>query len=232
MPRVQHIDRRCRLHTLSETVRGGDLIEQTSLQQRLQDAAARPDVVAAFRAARAGFLAGRRLEMKELALELGVNRATLFRWVGGRDELLGEVIWSVAEPTLRRAAAAAPGRGARRIATALGDFAHATNTSDAFRQFLLREPERALRLLTTRAGSVQRRIVAVIEELLTEEISAGALDPLLPVPELALLLARITETFIYTDVISGAEPDAARVVQASLVLLGERPEQQVSERTS
>ncbi|MFF2086006.1 QsdR family transcriptional regulator [Nocardia sp. NPDC058176] len=199
-------------------------MEQTALGQRLAEVAARPDAVTAFRAARAGFLAGRRLEMKELAVELGVNRATLFRWVGGRDELLAEVIWSVAEPTLRRAAEAAHGRGARRIATALGDFAHATNTSDAFRQFLQREPERALRLLTTTAGSVQRRIVAVIAELLTEEIAAGELDPPLPVPELALLLSRITETFIYTDVIIGEEPDADKVVRASLVLLGERPE--------
>ncbi|MEV0851613.1 QsdR family transcriptional regulator [Nocardia fluminea] len=201
------------------------MIEQTALEKRLQDAAARPDAVSAFRAARAVFLAGHRLEMKELAVALGVNRATLFRWVGGRDELLSEVIWSVAEPTLRRAAAAAPGHGAYRIATTLGDFAQATNTSHAFRQFLLREPERSLRLLTTRAGSVQRRVVAIVEELLAEEISAGNLDPLLPVSELALLLVRITETFIYTDVISGEEPDAARVVRASLVLLGERPEQ-------
>lgn len=201
------------------------MIEQTALEKRLAEAAARPDAVSAFRAARAVFLAGHRLEMKELALALGVNRATLFRWVGGRDELLAEVIWSITEPTLRRAAAAAPGHGAHRIATILGDFAHATNTSYAFHEFLVREPERALRLLTTRAGSVQHRFVAIVEDLLAEEISAHQLDPLLPVPELALLLARITETFIYTDVISGAEPDAARVVQASLVLLGERPEQ-------
>lgn len=201
------------------------MTEQTTLGQRLADIAARPDVITAFKAARSGFLAGRRLEMKELADELGVNRATLFRWVGGRDELLSEVIWSVAEPTLRRAVAAAPGHGARRIATVLGVFAQAVNTSDAFRQFLRREPERALRLLTTRAGSMQRRFVAFIADLLTEEISAGTLDPPLPVPELALLLSRITETFIYADVISGEEPDAAKVVQASLVLLGERPEQ-------
>ncbi|MEV6058729.1 QsdR family transcriptional regulator [Nocardia asteroides] len=199
--------------------------EQTALGQRLDDLAARPDAIAAFKAARSGFLAGRRLEMKELADELGVNRATLFRWVGGRDELLAEVIWSVADPTLRRATAAATSTGARRIATVLGDFAQAVNDSDAFRQFLRREPERALRLLTTTAGSVQRRFVGVISALLTEAISAGELDPPLPVPELALLLARITETFIYADVISGEEPDAAKVVQASLVLLGERPEQ-------
>lgn len=198
-------------------------MERTALEQRLAALAARPDASTAFRTARAGFLAGRRLEMKELADELGVNRATLFRWVGGRDELLAEVIWSVAEPTLRRAAAAAPGHGAHRVATALGDFAHATNTSAAFRQFLQREPERALRLLTTTASSVQRRFVAMITDLLTAEIAAGHLDPPLPVPELALLLARITQTFIYTDVIIGEEPDAEKVVRASLVLLGERP---------
>ncbi|MFB7875654.1 QsdR family transcriptional regulator [Nocardia sp. NPDC056064] len=197
--------------------------EQTTLGQRLDDLAARPDAITAFKAARSGFLAGRRLEMKELAEELGVNRATLFRWVGGRDELLAEVIWSVAEPTLRRAVAATDTRGVQRIATVLGDFAQAVNTSDAFRQFLRREPERALRLLTTTAGSVQRRFVAVIAELLTEAVTAGELDPPLPVPELALLLARITETFIYTDVISGEEPDAAKVVQASLVLLKGKP---------
>ncbi|MGW4633256.1 QsdR family transcriptional regulator [Nocardia sp. NPDC004415] len=197
--------------------------EQTTLGQRLDDLAARPDAITAFKAARSGFLAGRRLEMKELAEELGVNRATLFRWVGGRDELLAEVIWSVAEPTLRRAVAATDTRGVQRIATVLGDFAQAVNTSDAFRQFLRREPERALRLLTTTAGSVQRRFVAVIAELLTEAVTAGELDPPLPVPELALLLARITETFIYADVISGEEPDAAKVVQASLVLLKGKP---------
>ncbi|MGS2805857.1 QsdR family transcriptional regulator [Nocardia sp. MW-W600-9] len=201
------------------------MTEKTTLGQRLEDIAARPDAITAFKAARSAFLAGRRLEMKELADELGVNRATLFRWVGSRDELLSEVIWSVAEPTLRRAIAAAPDSGARRIATILGDFANATNTNAAFRAFLTREPERSLRLLTTRAGSVQRRFVAAIAELLTAQIDAGALDPPLPVPELALLLSRITETFIYADVISGEEPDAAKVVQASLVLLGVRPEQ-------
>src|SRR5690348_8179422 len=44
----------------------------------------RPDPMTAFRIARRWFQAGRRIEMQELAAELGVNRATLFRWVGGR----------------------------------------------------------------------------------------------------------------------------------------------------
>ncbi|HEU5265580.1 MAG TPA: hypothetical protein VFU35_02725, partial [Jatrophihabitans sp.] len=98
---------------------GGRLITETEtpLSRRLAVAAARPDALSAFKIARRWFLDGRRLEMQELAAELGVNRATLFRWVGSRDELLAEVIWSVCQPTLATAAAQAKGRGAKRIAS-------------------------------------------------------------------------------------------------------------------
>ena len=40
--------------------------------------------------------------MSGLAHELGVSRVTLYRWVGSRDQLLVEIIWSLAEQTLRR----------------------------------------------------------------------------------------------------------------------------------
>ena len=82
-----------------------------------------PDPLAAFRIAREWFLAGRRIEMRELAAELGVNRATLFRWVGNRDDLLAEILWSLAERTLATAIDDAPGHGGQRIATAIGRFA-------------------------------------------------------------------------------------------------------------
>ena len=39
----------------------------------------KPDALDAFRVARRWFMGGRRIEMQELAAELGVNRATLFR---------------------------------------------------------------------------------------------------------------------------------------------------------
>ena len=75
----------------------------------------RPDPLTAFRVARGWFLAGRRIEMQELAAELGVNRATLFRWVGSRDDLLAEIIWSLAEPTLKHAIDESSGLGGLHI---------------------------------------------------------------------------------------------------------------------
>src|SRR4028119_1210088 len=67
-------------------------------------------------------LAGTRVDMGPLAAELGVDRATLFRWVGNRDQLLTEVIWSLFVPTWRRAVDGAAGCGAPRVAGALPRF--------------------------------------------------------------------------------------------------------------
>src|SRR5712691_7933296 len=52
-----------------------------------------------------------RLDMNELAGELGVGRATLYRWVGSRDELLGEVLWSLSVSGLAMAREKAKGTG-------------------------------------------------------------------------------------------------------------------------
>src|SRR6201993_4601718 len=89
-------------------------IAETPLSRMLAEER-KPDALDAFRVARRWFMAGRRIEMQELAAELGVNRATLFRWVGGRADLPGEVLWALAEPTLAAAVEASAGNGAQRI---------------------------------------------------------------------------------------------------------------------
>ena len=38
--------------------------------------------------------------MSALADELGVNRVTLYRWVGSREQLLVEIVWSLGSRTL------------------------------------------------------------------------------------------------------------------------------------
>jgi len=179
----------------------------------------RPDPLTAFRVARQWFLAGRRIEMQELAAELGVNRATLFRWVGSRDDLLAEILWSLAEPTLTRAIDNSPGNGGQRIATVVGRFATLLDEAAFFRDFLRREPERALRILTTRASTVQARLVSAIETLLCEEITQGRLHAPLPPRDLAYLLVRIVESFLYADIITGEQLDIAKAEQAITALL-------------
>jgi AcrR family transcriptional regulator len=180
----------------------------------------KPDALDAFRVARRWLMAGRRIEMQELAAELGVNRATLFRWVGSRDDLLGEILWSLAGPALAAAVVASDGNGAQRITGAIGRFAAMVDQADYLREFLRREPERALRILTTRAGTVQARLVGAIDTLLNDEVSQGNLHSALPLHDLAYLIVRIVESFLYAEFITGEEADIAMAELAVGALLG------------
>ncbi|WP_432483224.1 QsdR family transcriptional regulator [Kineococcus esterisolvens] len=185
----------------------------TPLSRRLA-AGGSGDAVHAFRRARRGFIAGERLDVSALAAQLGVDRTSLFRWLGNRDALLSELLWSLAEPTLDRIDAAVPERGGQRVVAVLTAFTDALISAPYFRAFLHREPVRALRLLTTAAGDVQRRLVATVESLLAEEEAAGRLAPPLPAHDLAYLLVRVAESFTFADLITGERPDTTRAAAA------------------
>jgi AcrR family transcriptional regulator len=195
-------------------------IGETQLVRLLAATDRRPDALTAFRIARRWFIAGRRIEMQELAAELDVNRATLFRWVGNRDDLLAEIIWSLAEPTLARAVSDADGSGGQRIADIMGRFVALLDEADFFRAFLQREPERALRILTTRASTVQSRLIAAVETLVGEEITRTGMHPALSPHDLAYLIVRIVESFLYADIITGEKHDTAKAALAITALLG------------
>lgn len=62
----------------------------------------RPTPLDALRLARRQFQAGDRIDMQSLAAQLGVDRATLYRWVGSREHLLAEVLWSLMAETVHR----------------------------------------------------------------------------------------------------------------------------------
>ncbi len=128
------------------------------------------------------FIASRRIDMASLAASLGVDRTSLFRWVGNRDALLSEVLWSLAIPTLVQAEHAnADLAGGERVAGILTHFVDDLITAEYFRQFLRREPSRALRLLTTKESPIQRRHVATAEWLVRRDLGdaplGGAIDP-------------------------------------------------------
>ncbi|MET8996156.1 QsdR family transcriptional regulator [Amycolatopsis sp. NPDC004169] len=172
-----------------------------------------------FELAREWFLAGRRVDMGELAQARSISRATLHRRVGSRDLLLGEILWSLSEVTIAHLWPSCVGRGAAGVADFVSGYVRFANDSPPFRDFLRREPERALRLLTTRASVCQRRTTEKLVTLLEGEVDAGRLEPPLPVPDLAYLLVRIGESFVYTDVITGDAPDAAKAHAAVTALL-------------
>jgi AcrR family transcriptional regulator len=195
-------------------------VSETPLSRLLAQAERRPDALSAFRLARRRFKDGRRIEMQELAAELGVSRATLFRWVGGRDDLLAEVLASLALPTLAKAdESATQGHGGARVARVMEAFCRMLLESDYFGSFLQREPERALRVLTTRDGIYQVRLVAAVQAILEREAASGHLEPPLPLHDLADLVVRIMETFLYSDLVTGETADSEKVAQAIATLL-------------
>ena len=88
----------------------------TPLRRQLAQATtARPTALDAFRHARRIFLGGGRVNMQALARSLGVDRATLYRWVGSREQLLTEILWSLIEPTIRQLRKDASGSAGRPV---------------------------------------------------------------------------------------------------------------------
>jgi AcrR family transcriptional regulator len=207
----------------------------TPLQRQLAGTTAtRPTAVDAFRQARRTFLAGDRVDMQGLARALNFDRATLYRWVGSREQLLTEILWSLIEPTigkLRTAHASRAGdNGAANgdqspAAAVITGTVRGVITNTGMQRFLDREGDLALRLLTTKATSFETRLTALISELIHEEISAGRLKPAIPQEDLPYVLVRIMESYIYLGLITGEHPDpgrAARVINA-LLPAGARP---------
>jgi AcrR family transcriptional regulator len=193
-------------------------VTETRLERALR-ARPRPTPVDALGLARRRWLAGERLDMGALAKELGISRATLYSWVGSRERLIGEVLWSFAEQGMAQARTAATGTGAGYIVEVFDRFTHANASFAPLRRFIEQDPELALRVLTSKEGPVQERMIAVARELLAEQVDAGKLVPALDIDTLAYLLVRVAESFVYSDIITGSEPDVQKAIEVVRLLL-------------
>lgn len=197
----------------------------TRLAQALADGRpARVTPLDLFELARRRWRHDQRVDIGALAAELGIGRATAFRWVGSREQLLGEILWADCDAQMRAATAAARGngRGARRVAAICEHAVRAITQSDPLRRFLREDPEQAMRVLTSKRGPVQARAIARVRELLEYEAAAGALAPPLDVNTLAYLVVRLCESFLYADVISDQQVDLADAALAIELLLSGR----------
>ena len=190
-------------------------------------AAARPD---RFVAAAARWIRdGRRLDMQGLADQLGVSRATLFRRVGSRDELLSKALWLLTERTL---VTAAQRWEAERPAGALhtpGTGRHINaivSGSAGLRRLLDDEPALALRVLTDPRGPVQTGIVAFVGDVLCRDVAEFGLVTLTEPDALAYALVRLGESFLYADVLAARQPDVTTADRLQRALVeGIQPDQ-------
>lgn len=192
----------------------------TRLAQALREGEhARATPLDLYQLARRDWLAGERIDVGALAARLNIGRATAFRWVGSRDLLLGEILWSLCDELMQDTAARQRGRGAQRVAAICESAIRALVAFEPLRRFVRSDPEYAVRLLTSKLGPVQARAIERVRDLLQFETDRGALSPPLAVDTLAYLIVRLCESFIYAEATSDQQVDVADAGLAIELLL-------------
>ena len=173
-----------------------------------------------FAAAVDTFVTGQRLDMRSLARRVGVARATLYRRAGTREQLLDQVLWWRARRLLAdQVRASADLTGTDRLTAVIGGVLRAIGADRPVRMFLESDPETALRLLTGPLSTVHRGMARALENLIDLERGRGAFDASLDTPTLAFAIVRVSEGFLYSDVIADRAPDIGRAVTVIEALL-------------
>ncbi|MEX2475784.1 QsdR family transcriptional regulator [Marinobacter sp.] len=160
----------------------------------------------AFRKARRMWLKGERIHLASLSAELNIGRATLFRWVGNKELLLGEVLWSLYEPLRLDALSRTPGQG---VDFVVGVYRHINSTllhSEPLQRFIREDPEYALKILTSTQSTIHSRTVEANTRTLRDQVASGHINPPLNINSLSYFMVRLAESCLYSDIINGRPP--------------------------
>ena len=179
-------------------------------------AASRDDVLAA---AMYRYLRGRRVDVREIALELGLGRTTIYRWFGSREGLIGEVLAHAGEPLLAEARAEATGTGGVALIDTFDRLNRKLVEAPALLRFVEQERDAALRILTT-DGIPQRRMVTNIARLIEDEVREGTYEPPVDPATLAYAIVKLAEAFLFNDAAAGMRGDVDRLRDVEAALLG------------
>jgi AcrR family transcriptional regulator len=166
------------------------------------------------------YLRGRRVDVQAIAAELGLGRATIYRWFGSREKLIGEVIIRATEPVLAEARSGLKGKGGPGLLNTFDRFNRALADAPALRAFVEQERDAALRIIASGAGLVQPRMVELIAGLIEEEADAGTYGPPVDASTLGYAIVRLAEAFLFNDAVAGIRGDVDRLREVEAALLG------------
>ena len=163
------------------------------------------------------YLDGQRVDITVVASRLGLGRATIYRWFGSREALLGEVIARQLELLVARKRAEVRRRGAPGLLEVLDRVNRTLTRSRAVRRLLEQERDNAMRMLTSSAGVVEPRAVACVQALIEREMTAGDYEPPADPATLAYALVHLRHAFLWNDAAGGVRGDYERLreVQAA-----------------
>jgi AcrR family transcriptional regulator len=174
------------------------------------------------RLARMWFIDARRIELQKLAVELGISRATAYRWAGSAEQLVGDVLADLVDETFVQIVKRTDLVGSDKILHVLDLGMRYAREFKPLRAFLSRNPQTGLKIVASKDGPVQRRTIANLENLLCQEIDAGHMDLSVEPATMAYALTRITESFLYSDLIADAQPDMEGASQILRLMLHQK----------
>ncbi|MFC6092611.1 QsdR family transcriptional regulator [Saccharothrix lopnurensis] len=164
------------------------------------------------------FLRHGAVDMERLATTLAISRATLYRVVRGRDGLLGDVLWLLADRELVRARQRRAHDGVEGVLEVTRCFVDRLRAAAPFRAFLRGEPDTAARVLFGGCDAVHRRAVRAQERILLEvRGEPGPPGPALG--QVAFLYVRIVESALYAELLGGTPLDPDLVERAARTVL-------------
>jgi AcrR family transcriptional regulator len=165
------------------------------------------------------YLEGQRVDITVVAARLGLGRATIYRWFGSREALLGEVVAQQLELLVARKRAQVRRRGAVGLLEVLDRVNQTLTRSRAVRRLLEQERHAAMRLLTSSAGVVEPRAVACVQALIEQEMASGY-EPPADSATLAYALVHLRHAFLWNDATNGVRGDYERLREVQAALLG------------
>ncbi|WP_158501579.1 QsdR family transcriptional regulator [Vitiosangium sp. GDMCC 1.1324] len=165
------------------------------------------------------WMKGERFDIGRMAQELGVSRATVFRWVGTRELLYGEVISAQFEAAMATARDEATGEGAELIANIVQRMIHLIVENEPLKKFVQQDAEYAMRILMSKSSTVEQRNTACVRKALEDGVRDGHIRPEMDLDALAFVIIRIGESFLYRDAITGDPPDIQSAITAIRILV-------------
>jgi AcrR family transcriptional regulator len=166
------------------------------------------------------YLRGRRIDVQAIAAELALGRTTVYRWFGSREALVGEVLFAAASPLLARARSEARGQGAPALLDTFDRFNRSLADAPALRRFVEAERDTAIRIITSGAGTLQPPMVAAIQRVIDDEVSARRYSPTVETSTLAYAIVRLAVAFLFNDAVAGMRGDVDRLREVEAALLG------------
>ncbi|WP_459961392.1 QsdR family transcriptional regulator [Nocardia sp. IFM 10818] len=179
-------------------------------------ASASPEDV--LKAATAVFVDGQRIDVNAIATQLGVSRASVYRWFGSRDGLVGAVLSRQLERMVAHTDRRCRSTGEKRLEEVLNTTVQWLVDHDSLRTYFDNESTAALRMITRSDGPVHQAAVAMVERLI-ESAEAQGYRPPIERGTLAYALVRLWEAFLYNDAVAGFRGDVERLRQVQTALL-------------